>query len=203
MDIKGVLEALGLTDESTRLAFTAVASAIVSVIGAIVSGLAARRTKAHMRAERRTWEAQRVIYLHGFLTAPHYADARRRLRSLNGDIKNWVPAEHDKDMDVVSTGYDQAGFMLLDNDYVAEADRKTLLGSSWGQSIVDQYELIRKREEVLEKTSDASGRANLRTTQNFFKHFTKLYQETCIVRKKQPRHEPSSALLSQPENASP
>jgi hypothetical protein len=156
-------------------------SALTAVLAIVIAIFVNRSSKQHMKEEKRSWGVQRFTYLHEFLSDERYAKARYRLRKARKNGETYNPNEHDDPMDTVCACYDQAGLILLDADYIEDFDRSKFLKSSWGNSIIEQYEIIRQFE--IEREAANGGNApNPYSTQDFFEHFRNLYDKTCEVR---------------------
>ncbi len=160
--VKG-LNALLKTPEGARL------SAFISAGGAIfTTGV----LFFHRRAERYTWDAQRLFYLHGFLSMPYHMNARRRLRDLveaKIDAVAWPPDAR-RAVDVVCGAYDQAGVLLFAPGAISPKQQYYFLRTSWGISIQELHDAITKYQ---------SPRCNeekekFYTIDNYFVHFSEL-----------------------------
>ena len=109
------------------------------------------------------------FYLHKYLSQEQFSVARKKVRTelFKKDYATW--SEDDKEQaNRVCASYDQAG-ILLSAGVVNPKTAKGFLSSSWGQSIVDQYESL---EPFLndKQTPTATGK-------EFFHHFTWIYNQ--------------------------
>ena len=147
------------------LAVTGFISSLTTLITLLLLG-------SHRRAQRYSWDAQRLLYLHGYLSNPEQMSARRMLRSKR-EVERWE-TEEDEQADKVSAAYDQAGILLLAPGLVNSKQTRYLLRSSWGKSICEQYELIEKRE----KHRALHGPVKSHGLGNHFTHFGALVQAT-------------------------
>ncbi len=146
--------------------------AVSGFVSALVALASLLLVSFHRRAQRYSWDTQRLLYLHGFLSSSDQMAARRWLRARK-DETAWDVKE-DEFADVVSAAYDQAGILLLAPGLVNSKQTKYLLRSSWGKSICEQYELIEKRE----RHRALRGPHKTHTLLNHFTHFGDLYRAT-------------------------
>jgi len=121
---------------------------------------------------RENQQIQRFFYLHQYLAAKHFADARYHVRQIpltRKTYKEW--GELDKiNANLVCSSYDQAGLLLLETRLLESKWLKSFLDSSWSVSICQQYEFLLntylKEEKIGSKTAEV-----------YFKHFRSLYDE--------------------------
>ena len=131
----------------------------ISLIGAIIS----------LARETRTQNLQSFFYLHGYLSQDEFSKARKAIRTEQFCklYSSWT--EEDKmNANKVCASYDQTGIFLS----MGILDKKTMqefLSSSWGDSIIDQYESLAPFLDD-NQTPTQTGR-------EFFRHFAWLYNE--------------------------
>jgi hypothetical protein len=164
-----VLKALGLLGDFLKthsgMAVTGFLSSLVAITTLFILG-------SHRRAQRYSWDSQRLLYLHSFLSSAEQMEARRSLRSKT-DVATWQTKDDDF-ADVISAAYDQAGILLLAPGLVTSKQTKYLLKSSWGKSICEQFEHIEKRENYRDLTKSLPLKTH--TLKNHFVHFGDLYR---------------------------
>lgn len=117
---------------------------------------------------KQKWEA--FFYLHQYLSQAQFNEARKHVRTnlVNVPYDFWDEADK-KYANSVCACYDQAG-ILIQAGILNAKTLHSFLSSSWGQSIIDQYEtLIPFLEEQQTPT---------KTGKEFFKHFVWLYETT-------------------------
>lgn len=129
--------------------------------------------------ESRVENAQSFFYLHGYLVQEEFSHARAtvRTRLYKMPIEDWSKSDKEE-ANRVCASYDQTGIFLM----MGILDRKTkkrFLQSSWGQSIIDQYEGL---EQFLNQQQTPT-----KTGRDFFEHFTWLYHEALEARGEEPR----------------
>lgn len=144
------------------LEVTQIASVVtmISVVAAIIS----------LKRDIRTQNLQSFFYLHGYLSQEEFSIARKKVRTelFHKPYSEWTP-EDKSYANRVCASYDQTG-ILISIGALDENTKEQFLSSSWGNSIIDQYESLKPFLDD-NQTPHQTGR-------EFFKHFTMLYQET-------------------------
>lgn len=146
------------------------ALANLSQAGAMLVGLIALLlTLGQLSRSMRQANNSSLFYLHQYLTAAEFVEARRYFRTNPppADYRNWSE-EARRQANLVAASYDQAG-ILLDARAVAPADRDLFLRSSWGESICDQFDALRPFL-LAPQTQTRNG-------YGFFRHFAALAQD--------------------------
>ena len=115
-------------------------------------------------------DAQAFFYLHEYLSQNEFSDARKKLRTelFNKPYDEWN-GEDFNCANKVCSSYDQAG-ILISSGIINKKIKTGFLSSSWGRSIIDQYEILTDFLDT-KQTPTLTGR-------EFFKHFTWLYNES-------------------------
>jgi hypothetical protein len=110
--------------------------------------------------------------MHQYLAQEVFSAARSRVRKqlVDRPYESWDPDDRAAANNVCAS-YDQAG-LLLSAGILRRDTRHLFLGSSWGESICDQYETL---HEFL-----ADKQTPTRTGIEFFKHFAALYSEAAV-----------------------
>ena len=109
------------------------------------------------------------FYLHKYLSQEQFSIARKKVRTelFKKEYGSWT--DDDKEQaNRVCASYDQAG-ILISAGVINPKTTKGFLSSSWGRSIVDQYECL---DDFLNDLQTPS-----QTGKEFFHHFTWLYQQ--------------------------
>ena len=141
------------------------AANMATVITSISIFFAMLQLVKEMRKE--SWEA--FFYLHQYLSQDQFGEARKKVRTelYKLDYDKWT--EEDITLaNRVCSSYDQAGILLSQN-LLTKKSKRNFLCSSWGNSIIDQYEALEPYLDDMQ-TPTQTGR-------EFFKHFTWLYNE--------------------------
>lgn len=118
--------------------------------------------------EKGNENTESFFYLHKYLSQEQFSTARKRIRTelFKKAYSEWT--EDDKEQaNRVCASYDQAGILL--NSVVNPKTAKGFLSSSWGQSIIDQYESLTPFLDD-KQTPTLTGK-------QFFRHFTWLYHQ--------------------------
>ena len=143
---------------------------LATQIATLIALITVVATLYQLRKEVRTQNLQSFFYLHKYLSQEDFSIARKRVRTelFHKKYEDWT--EDDKTCaNRVCASYDQTGILIsigvLDKD-----TRKQFLSSSWGNSIIDQYEILKPFLDDYQ-TPHQTGR-------EFFRHFTMLYIET-------------------------
>lgn len=125
--------------------------------------------------EVKSQNLQSFFYLHEYLSSDNFGQARKEVRTTMCKIPYSQWSDEQKTLaNKVCASYDQAGILLG----VGALDKRTrvfFLSSSWGQSVIDQYETL---EPYLNDFQTPTMKGL-----EFFKHFTWLYNEACKYRK--------------------
>ena len=119
--------------------------------------------------EARVQHTQSFIYLHSYLAQQEFSLARKHVRTelLTKPYETWS-ADDLCAANTVCASYDQMGILIT----LGVLDRRTrrgVLASSWGKSILDQYEVLEPFLSSLQ-TPHQTGR-------EFFRHFGELVEE--------------------------
>ncbi len=139
-------------------------------ITSIISSIAILIAIIQLIREVKDQNVSNFFYLHEYLSQEVFSEARVQVRKhlYKKDYALWT--DEDKQYaNRVCSSYDQAG-ILIDSNILNKKTKEAFLGSSWGQSIIDQYETLLPYLED-KQTPHQSGK-------QFFKHFTSLYEET-------------------------
>ncbi len=109
------------------------------------------------------------FYLHKYLSQEQFSLARKKVRTIlfKKPYEEWT--EDDKEQaNRVCASYDQAG-ILISAGVINPKTTKGFLTSSWGRSIIDQYESLNAFLNDKQTPSQ--------TGKEFFHHFTWLYNQ--------------------------
>lgn len=138
------------------------AGAILSGIGVIFVGLA-------LIWQRRSVRHQSLLHLHQYLAQDAFSASRHRVRTelYQKPYGNWNDRDKD-DANSVCASYDQAG-LLISNGTIDKKTTNSLLESSWGESVCDQYEALTPFLSDYQTPN--------KTGYEFFFHFTGLYKK--------------------------
>lgn len=119
--------------------------------------------------EARAQNLQSFFYLHEYLSQNELGDCRRTVRTVlyKKPYQTWNEDDF-RTANYVCASYDQAG-ILIDAGVINKKTKIAFLRSSWGQSIIDQYEALDNYLNDMQ-TPTQSG-------YDFFVHFGKLYAE--------------------------
>lgn len=143
-------------------------------IASIFSSLAVLVAVIQLIRESKGEKLSNFLYLHEYLSQNDLMCARSKVRNelFKKDYQQW--SENDKQCaNLVCSSYDQTG-ILIDSGIIDKNIINKFLSSSWGQSIIDQYEALAPFLNDLQTTSQ--------TGKDFFAHFTLLYDRTVRVR---------------------
>lgn len=116
------------------------------------------------------------FYVHQYLSQEQFSVARKKVRTelFKKDYSEWT--DEDKEQaNRVCASYDQAG-ILISGKLLNPKTAKEFLNSSWGISIIDQYESL---DSFLNDYQTPT-----QTGKEFFHHFTWLYEQTKKVQGK-------------------
>ena len=110
------------------------------------------------------------FYLHQYLSQEQFSIARKKVRTelFKKDYAEWTDEDREQ-ANRVCASYDQAG-ILISGKVINPKTARGLLNSSWGISIIDQYESL---ENFLNDYQTPT-----QTGKEFFHHFTWLYEQT-------------------------
>jgi len=139
----------------------------ISGIATSVTSLGVIITLVQLTRETRVQNTQSFFYLHGYLSQQDFSTARKHVRTdlTHKEYSLWDEA--DKQMaNMVCASYDQTG-ILIELGILDKSTETGFLRSSWGESIVDQFEVLRPFLNDMQ-TPHQTGR-------EFFHHFTELY----------------------------
>ena len=124
--------------------------------------------------EMRAQNMKSFFYLHEYLSQSEFGDSRREVRTRLYRLPYEQWTEEDKaHANTVCASYDQAG-ILIKAGVINNRTKAAFLKSSWGQSIIDQYEAL---GEYL-----AAQQTPTQTGYEFFVHFGELYKEVKAYR---------------------
>ncbi len=145
-------------------------SNIVSIVTSATLLIGIIELLKETRAQK--WES--FFHLHEYLSQEQFADARKLVRTelYRKEYALWTE-EDKKSANRVCASYDQAGIML-GAGLLNKKTKKEFLKSSWGQSIIDQYNVLLPFLEDQQTPT--------KTGLDFFKHFVWLYEETKRMR---------------------
>ncbi len=143
---------------------------VAANIATVITGLSIIIALIQLVRESRKQNIEAFFYLHEYLSKDEFSDARKRVRKelYKKPYAEWTEDDKTKASEVCSS-YDQAGILIQAGIIKKEAEAG-FLGSSWGQSILDQYESLAPFLDDMQ-TPRQTGR-------EFFRHFTWLYNET-------------------------
>ncbi len=145
-------------------------------MAAILTGLSVVIVVLQFTKSVRVQNLQAFFYLHQYLSSNDFGEARHLVRKIlyKTDYLNWTVNEKEQ-VNKVCSSYDQAG-LLLSLGILDEKTKRKFLSSSWGESICDQYEILKGYLDD-HQTPGKKGKY-------FFKHFVKLYEETACYHRK-------------------
>lgn len=109
------------------------------------------------------------FYLHQYLSQEQFSAARKKVRTelFRKEYSEW--SDEDKEQaNRVCASYDQAG-ILISGKVINPKTAKGFLNSSWGTSIIDQYECLHSFLDDFQTPTQ--------TGKQFFHHFTWLYEQ--------------------------
>lgn len=115
------------------------------------------------------------LYVHQYLSQSEFSEARKYIRTqlTNLPYAHWEETDKNN-ANIVCSSYDQAGILITSN-IISKKYRKIFLKSSWGESIVHQYEKLSPYLDN-EQAPGLTGR-------EFFVHFKTLYEQAKIYHK--------------------
>ncbi len=107
------------------------------------------------------------FYLHQYLSQEQFSIARKKVRTelFKKDYTTWTEEDREQ-ANRVCASYDQAG-ILISGGVINPKTARGFLSSSWGRSIIDQYECLHAFLDDKQTPSQ--------TGKEFFHHFTWLY----------------------------
>lgn len=118
--------------------------------------------------EMKSQNLQSFFYLHSYLSQQVFSTSRKRVRTVLHNLPycEWTDEDHTC-ANSVCTSYDQTG-LLFNTRAIDRRTQEQFLKSSWGQSVIDQYEILTPFLDD-KQTPELTGR-------EFFVHFSKLYE---------------------------
>ncbi len=142
----------------------------LSTVAQLVQALAAVSIFVAMWGLRRQIRQQNLssfFYLHQYLSAKEYSNARKLVRTelFKKPYANWTADDKQAANDVCAS-YDQAAILLAARVLDSKSE-KHFLKSSWGRSICHQYETL--KDFLDDRQTPAE------TGREFFRHFGELY----------------------------
>ena len=142
---------------------------IAANIATIVTSISLIFTVVQLIREKGDENTASFFYLHKYLSQEQFSAARKKVRTelYKKDYAEWTEEDREQ-ANRVCASYDQAG-ILISARVINARTVKGFLSSSWGRSIVDQYEGLTPFLEDLQ-TPTQKGK-------EFFQHFTWLYHE--------------------------
>jgi hypothetical protein len=157
----------------------------IGIITNIFSSIAVLIAIVQFTREIRTQNHQSFFYLHEYLSQDVFSVARRNIRTMeHGKPYEKWNVNDKNNANYICTSYDQAGILIE----IGAIDKKTavnFLKTSWGDSIIDQYELLSPYLDA-KQTPTQYGR-------DFFRHFYLLYLNAKQVRIN-PKHKYTAVL---------
>ena len=136
---------------------------IAANIAEVLTSISLLATMIQLIREMRTQSWESFFYVHEYLSQDQFGEARKKVRTelYKKEYTEWT--EEDKmAANRVCASYDQAG-ILLSQGLLNKRTRSGFLGSSWGRSIIDQYESLTPFLDDMQ-TPTQTGR-------EFFHHF--------------------------------
>ncbi len=145
-------------------------------IATIITGLSVILVALSLFTQIKDQRLHSVFYVHEFLSQEQFSLARRHVRTTlhNKSYLEWSDEDRVA-ANRVCASYDQAGILIL-GGVINRATAKVLLRSSWGESICDQFEVLRPFLLDLQTPT--------KTGLEFFRHFAELYAMTCRYQKR-------------------
>lgn len=141
---------------------------VLAQISEVIASIGILIAVVSLTKEIRSQNLNNFFYLHEYLSQMDFSSARKHVRTslYKKPYAEW--SEEDRqDANQVCASYDQAG-ILLNNGIIDKKTKKVFLKSSWGQSIIDQYEAL--------APFLADQQTPHLTGEEFFHHFSELYQ---------------------------
>jgi hypothetical protein len=143
--------------------------AFIADIAAIITTVSLVIAVAQLIRSMKTQDLQSFFYIHNYLSQDEFSNARKKIRTeLFCTVYSCWGDEEKKSANRVCASYDQAG-LLISIGVLNKKTKREFLSSSWGRSIIDQYESLKPFLDDYQ-TPTQTGR-------EFFKHFTWLYNE--------------------------
>ena len=158
----------------------------ISNIANIVVSVSVLLMIIQLLREIKSQNTQSFFYLHNYLSNDTLNAARKAVRvELSGKLYNNWTDEDKNNANRVCASYDQAG-ILLSSGVIDRKTKKQFLTSSWGKSIIHQYESLkefldnRQAPKCKSCKCEAFGFCDEPkcTGRAFFEHFYWLYEET-------------------------
>lgn len=143
--------------------------ALIANIATVITSISLVAAIIQLISETKAQNLQSFFYLHKYLSQDSLGFARKVVRTklCNSPYEQW--GEEEKEFaNRVCASYDQTGILIS----IGILSKKTKVGfllSSWGRSIVDQYESLKPFLDD-KQTPNQTGR-------EFFWHFAWLYKE--------------------------
>lgn len=146
----------------------------VSEIVSIISSLAVLVAVIQLVRETKSQNLSAFFYLHEYLSREELSYARLIVRKhlYKKPYDKWT-AEDKEYANKVCSSYDQAG-LLMSSNAINKKLSQEFLDSSWGQSVIDQFEALLPYLDDLQ-TPNQTGK-------QFFKHFCWLYSKAKTIR---------------------
>ena len=122
------------------------------------------------------------------LLTPDFVNARRHIRAnrkwlTERRVEQWA-SEDLRCADLVCASYDQAGLLIIEANLLGTEGTETFLDSSWGDSIVTQYDTLIPYLDA----DDGGG-----PRRDFFRHFVDLHELSAARRPGAAKPSPSPA----------
>ena len=147
---------------------------IIGLVANIVTSISIVVVIVELYSNRKDQQVSRLYYLHNYLAAEQFAQARYHVRHELESKQYSLWSAQDKIMaNLVCASYDQAG-VIFSFDLINVKLGKTFLKSSWGESICDQYEIL----EPFMKDKQTPKKTGV----EFFRHFHDLYMQAKQIR---------------------
>lgn len=124
-----------------------------------------------LRSDTKDQDLQYLFYLHEYLSNSEFTGARHLVRTelFSKPYDQWVSSDKIA-ANQVCASYDQAG-LLISEGVLNKKTVSLFIKSSWGESICDQFEILRPYLDD-QLTPHTTGR-------RFFRHFDTLYRQAC------------------------
>ena len=169
---------------------------VIASISSFITSFSVLLVIIQIKKNSDTQNTSSFFYLHNFLSSEALMVARKEVRTVlyGKPYEEWT--EEDKsNANRVCASYDQAG-ILLNYGIIDNKTKKLFLLSSWGKSILHQYEALAQflddrqspacaccinKKPTCEKPK-CTGRA-------FFEHFTRLYEEVIKLRNEKQKNQ--------------
>ena len=142
---------------------------VAADVATVITSVSLIITIIQLIRERGNENTASFFYLHKYLSQEQFSVARKKVRTelFKKDYSCWTEEDREH-ANRVCASYDQAG-ILISSGVVSKKAARGFLSSSWGQSIIDQFESLSPFLNDMQ-TPTLTGK-------QFFRHFEWLYRQ--------------------------